>query len=220
MSKYDLTSELGRKKALRDFCWKDHAFLRANFQNEYEIAPNVWRSNQPCPEQLEKWRDKGIKTIFNLRGNVDSCFTVLEKEACEKLGLELLFFKVESRGAPKPEIMRALEAGFKNAQYPILLHCKSGADRAGFASVFYKYIIEGVPLEEAKKQLSFKYLHVSAGKTGILGHFWNKFDKANKETGIEFWNWVDTVYNRDTLFDDFKPTPVGTWLTDAFLKRE
>lgn len=220
MSRYDLTNEAGYKKALKDYCWHDHAFLRENFQNAHEISKGVWRTNQPSPKQLEEWRDKGIKTIFNLRGDIDSSFTALEKDACEKLGLKLLFFKVESRGAPKPEIMRGLAEALKTAEYPILLHCKSGADRAGFTSVFYKYVIEGVPLEEARKQLAFKYLHVSAGKTGILGHFWDKFAKAHNETGIEFWDWVDNVYNRDTLFDDFKPTPIGTWITDAFLKRE
>ena len=94
------------------------------------------------------------------------------------------------------------------------------ADRAGLASSLYKYLIDKSSIADAKKQLSFKYLHVSAGKTGILGHFWNKFEKAHNESGIEFWDWVDNVYQRDKLFDDFKPTPVGSWITDNLLKRE
>jgi len=220
LSKYDLTTVEGKKQAYSDYCWHDHAFLRKNFQNAHEISKGVWRSNQPSPEQLAVWKEKGIKTIINLRGDIDSSFTALEKDACQKLGLKLLFFKVESRGAPNPVIMRDLVKAFETAEYPILLHCKSGADRAGLASSLYKYLIDKVSIQEAKKQLSFKYLHVSAGKTGILGHFWNKFEKAHIESGIEFWDWVDNVYQRDKLFDDFKPTPVGSWITDNLLKRE
>ncbi len=220
LSKYDLTTEQGRKQAYSDYCWHDHAFLRKKFQNAHEISKGVWRSNQPSPEQLAVWKEKGIKTIINLRGDIDSSFTALEKDACEKLGLKLLFFKVESRGAPNPIIMRDLVKAFETAEYPILLHCKSGADRAGLASSLYKYLIDKSSIADAKKQLSFKYLHVSAGKTGILGHFWNKFEKAHNESGIEFWDWVDNIYQRDKLFDDFKPTPVGSWITDNLLKRE
>lgn len=220
LAKFDVSTPEGRKLAWDDYWWKDHAFLRKNFQNAHQISDKMWRTNQPSPEQLEVWRDKGIKTIVNLRGDTDSSFTALEKEACEKLGLNLLFFKVESRGAPDPEIMRPLETALKTLEYPALMHCKSGADRAGFASVFYLYRIEGVPLEEARKQLALKYLHVSAGKTGILGHFWDQYAAAKAQSGIEFWDWVDNVYDRVKLRAEFKPTPVGSWLVDRVLGRE
>ena len=220
MVKYDLTTVDGFNQAWKDYWWKDHAFLRKNFDNAHQISDKVWRSNQPSPDKIAYWKEQGVKTIFNLRGEVDACFTHLEKHACEKLGIELRFFKVESRGAPKPEIMRALYAAFQEVEYPILLHCKSGADRAGFVSVFYKYLIEKVPLEEARKQLGFKYLHISAGKTGILGYFWDSYAKANAETGIEFWDWVDNVYDRDKMKAEFQPTAWGNWLVDTFLHRE
>lgn len=220
MAKYDVSTPENYKKAWKDYWWKDHAFLRENFQNAHEIAKGVWRTNQPSPKQLEEWKEKGIKTIINLRGDTDASFTVLEKDACEKLGLKIHFFKVESRGAPDPVIMHDLEKCLKECEYPILMHCKSGADRAGFASMFYKYVVEGVPFEEARKQLNIRYLHIEAGKTGILGYFWDSFYKANKETGISFWDWIDNVYNRDELKASFVPNPWGNWLVDNFLKRE
>ena len=33
----------------------------------------------------------------------------------------------------------------------MLMHCKSGADRAGLMSVLYRHLHEGVPIEEAKR---------------------------------------------------------------------
>jgi hypothetical protein len=63
----------------------------------------------------------------------------------------------------------------------------AGADRAGTMSVFYLYQIEGVPLEEARKQLSLKYLHVSAAKTSILDFFWAEWAKIEATGRIDFW---------------------------------
>ncbi|HBS32815.1 MAG TPA: protein tyrosine phosphatase, partial [Parvularcula sp.] len=39
----------GRRRALRDFAFGDHAVLRALYDNSHEIAPGVWRSYQPSP---------------------------------------------------------------------------------------------------------------------------------------------------------------------------
>lgn len=220
MPKFDLSTPEGRKAAWSDYWWKDHAFLRARFQNAHQISPRMWRANQPSPEQLAGWKERGIRTILNLRGDTDSSFTVLEKEACADLGLDLHFLKIESRGAPDPVLLRQAKDLFATMAYPAMMHCKSGADRAGLMSVFYLYQVEGVPLEEARRQLALRYLHVSAGKTGILGFFWDEYARARDATGIEFWTWLDTVYDRTDLRARFRPTPAGTWLVDTLLKRE
>jgi protein tyrosine/serine phosphatase len=218
---YDLTTEAGRKAAWRDYWWNDHAFLRERFQNAHQISPRLWRTNQPSPDQLRRWRDEhGVRTIINLRGDTPASFTALEKQACVDLGLDLHFLKIESRGAPDPALLKEARDVFGRIAYPALLHCKSGADRAGLMSVFFLYCIEGVPLAEARKQLSNKYLHVSAGKTGILGFFWDEFARAHTATGIDFWTWLDTDYDRDDLKARFRPTPVGDWLVDRVLGRE
>jgi protein tyrosine/serine phosphatase len=218
---FDLDTKDGYKAAWRDYWWNDHAFLRARFQNAHQISPRMWRTNQPSPDQLKVWRDEhGVRTIINLRGDTPASFTVLEKRACAELGLDLHFLKIESRGAPDPELLKQAREVFGRIQYPALLHCKSGADRAGVMSVFYLYCIEGVPLEVARQQLSNKYLHVSAGKTGILGFFWDEFARAHAATGVDFWTWLDRDYDRDDLKARFKPTPVGSWLVDRVLGRE
>jgi protein tyrosine/serine phosphatase len=219
VTSFDLTTPQGRKAAQADFWWGDHAFLRANFQNAHQISPRMWRSNQPSPEQLEVWKDKGIKTVVNLRGDNGASYTVLEKEACARLGLDLVFLPTESRGGPYPDRLLAAKAAFETMAYPALMHCKSGADRAGSMSVFFLHLFEGVPIAQARDQLALRYLHFSAGKTGILGFFWDEWARAQAE-GHEFWHWLAHVYDRDSLKARFKPTPLGAWITDTLLKRE
>jgi protein tyrosine/serine phosphatase len=220
MSKYNLSTIEGQKRIMKEFWWRDHGCLRHLYQNAHEIAQNVWRSNQPSPSQLKKWKEKGIKTIINLRGDDENAHTILEKSACEALGLNLVFVRLSSRVAPSRATLNELESAFRNAQYPILMHCKSGADRAGFAASFYKYVIEGATIECAKQQLSYKYLHCQWGKTGILSHFWRKFAQFKSKTGASFNEWVNNYYDCNSLYNDFKPIFLGIWISDIVLQRE
>ena len=76
--------------------------------------------------------DNGIRTILNLRGERLNCGTYLtERDACQELGLRLVNFPIRSRGMPDKETVHAMANVFEHLEYPVLMHCKSGADRAG-----------------------------------------------------------------------------------------
>jgi len=45
---------------------------------------------------------------------------------------------------------------FGTLEYPILMHCKSGADRVGLMSALYLHTRHGVPISEARRQLSLR----------------------------------------------------------------
>ena len=100
MKTFDLTTRPGRFWACLDFLWNDHAYLRLGFQNAFWISREMVRSNQPWPYQLKRWKREGIKTVVNLRGGFDASFFALEKDACERYGLNLVNFTVTSRDVP------------------------------------------------------------------------------------------------------------------------
>ena len=91
----------------------------------------LWRTYQPSPAKLGKWRERGVKTVVHLRGDKPSGFYFLEEEACGKLGLDLVTFRVFSRDAPSKEILHSARKLFEEIEYPAIMHCKSGADRRG-----------------------------------------------------------------------------------------
>lgn len=220
VDRFDLTTPEGRRRAEADFLWGDHAFLRVRFQNKHQISPRMWRSNQPSPAHLAAWAALGVRTIVNLRGDTPTSYTALEKEACAKLGLDLVFLPTESRGAPKVDRLKRAFAAFRTMAYPALLHCKSGADRAGFMAVFYLHLIEGVALDEAVHQLDGKYLHMKQGKTGILDAFWALWGKAMANGATDFWTWLETDYDEAALKRNFRPTLFGDIVVDGLLRRE
>ena len=99
MAQFNLSSRLGRLKTYLHYLWNDHAYLRLGFQNAHWISPEMARSNQPWPYQLKAWRCAGVKTILNLRGSGHAAgFYDLEKDACERLGLERPDPRAQAKG--------------------------------------------------------------------------------------------------------------------------
>lgn len=199
----------------------DHGFLRESFQNLHPISDEMWRSNQPNPRQIEEHvRLRGIKTILNLRGPSSRGYYLLEKEACEANGVELIDFQVFSRDTPTIE--RVLEAKklFESITYPALMHCKSGADRAGLMSVLYAIFRLGEPVSVAVQQLSKKYLHMREGKTGLLDAFFETYLAAEKDSGIGFEDWLQSDYDRERVKADFLESGNAKLRLDWILRRE
>ncbi len=202
------------------FLWADHAYLRLGFTNAHWIDEKMLRTNQPWPFQLARWKKAGVKTVINLRGGASS-FYYLEEYACQKLGLKMENFGLTSRSLPtRDEIMEA-KALFERIEYPALLHCKSGADRAGMMSVLYCHLHLKQPISEARKQLDFKYLHIKAGKTGVLDYLFEHYLQDIEPKGISFLDWVNSPeYDPVKIKSQFNASWWGTMMTDKLLKRE
>lgn len=218
---YDLSNPADRDRAWQDYLWKDHGILRERFSNMHEVGGGMWRSNQPSPQRLEQLAEQGFRTILNIRGTQPGvCYYDLEKEACDRLGLTMIDMPFGSREAPYVErIQRAVEI-FRTIEYPALIHCKSGADRAGLISVIYRLAHLEMPYEEAIEHLSLRYLHVRAGKTGVLDHFFETYRDYVRNRPMRFMEWVETVYDREAVQASFMTSWWGNFLTERVLRRE
>jgi hypothetical protein len=100
-----------------------------------------------------------------------------------------------------------------------LMHCKSGADRAGLMAALYVLIHCKKPAAEAIKQLSLRYLHVRQAKTGMLDSFFEAYAPYEAQ-GMAFFDWVDTIYDPQALHDEFMARPWAEKLVDGILRRE
>lgn len=221
LADFDLSTRSGRLRAYLDYLWNDHAYLRLKFSNAHWVSPELVRTNQPWPFQLKRWRDRGIKTVINLRGGFDASFHALEKDACERLGLTLVDFTVTSREVPSRVRVHGARELFEKIEYPALLHCKSGADRAGIMSALYAHYRLGQPIREAMGQLDLKYLHIKQGKTGVLDYVFERYLAEGEPKGQTFTEWVDSdAYDTDAIKADFRAGMIGSALTEKLLRRE
>jgi len=221
LAEFDLSTRGGRLRTYLDYLWNDHAYLRLRFTNAHWVSDELLRTNQPWPFQLAHWKAQGIRTIVNLRGGFDASFHALEKDACHRLGLKMVDFTITSREVPSRVRVHGAKALFDSLEYPALMHCKSGADRAGIMSVFYLHFRKGLPIREAMEQLSLRYLHVKHGKTGVLDYTFERYLAEGEPKGQTFLEWVDSpAYDVDAIKRDFRSNMWGRLLTEGLLRRE
>ena len=200
----DISTRSGRFWAHVHFHLIDHAFLRVFWNNFHQVCNEVYRANQPSPSHLKSYKDKGIKAVLNLRGFTQQSYALFEEDSCKKLGLDLISVPLSGSSAPQPEKLLEIIDIMEKIPKPFVLHCKSGADRAGLISAMYLIVNKKLPVTEAKKQLSFKYLHLDFTKTGILDYILDVFFQRLKIENIDFLDWVKREYNAEILNSSFK----------------
>ena len=213
---------VGKRRGAIDWIeliFKDHGFLRVTWHNQHQIADGVWRSNQPGPGRIAGYAAQGIKSIVNLRGPRGDGGWQLEAEACQKAGITLFDFTARSRAAPSKSMLHDAKSLFAELDKPVLMHCKSGADRAGLMAALYLLVAENQPVSFAMRQLAWKYGHIKAAKTGLLDAFFVAYLPYERD-GMAFYDWVDTVYDPEQLTAEFLAQDWAVRLTDTILRRE
>jgi protein tyrosine/serine phosphatase len=210
-----------RLRAWANMLLVDHGVFRLAYLNWHAVAPGrLWRSAQPAPHQLAWFRRQGVRTVISLRGGREHGSWQLQREACARQGLELVEFVVRSREAPDRDTILAAKALFEGIGYPAVMHCKSGADRAGFAAALYLVLHEGVPVAEAMRQLSARFGHFRFAKTGILDAFFAAYRAEGEARGLGFLEWVETAYDPDALTRAFRTRAWSDFWVDRVLRRE
>ena len=215
-----IEGSFGRVRAWANMLLTDHGVFRLLYLNKHQVTDRLWRSAQPAPHQIARLKAQGVRTIVNLRGGREHGSWQLQKEICDRLGLKLVEFVVRSRGAPERETILGAKAFFDSIEYPAVLHCKSGADRAGFVAALFLIVNEGCPVSEALSQLSIRFGHFRFAKTGILDAFFERYLTEGEAKGIPFLEWVANHYDPEALERDFRPSFWSELLVDRIVQRE
>ncbi len=210
----------GRRRAWVDSLLVDHAVFRALWTNLAPVIPGkLYRSNHPTPATLAAAsRRLGLKALVNLRGPRFCGSDALSREAARRLGLTHIDMAFESRGAPHRDRILRFADIYRTLPTPALLHCKSGADRAGLASGL-AVMFEGGGTADALKQLSWRFGHWKTSRTGILDAFFIRY-AIDAEGRLPFLDWVRTEYDEAALKQDFVAHGLSSFMTDRVLRRE
>jgi protein tyrosine/serine phosphatase len=216
----DLTSSRGRALAWADALLVDHALFRLVWSNFATVAPGrLYRCNHPTPARLAALtRRYGLKTLINLRGRTGNGSDALTREMAARLGLDFVDMAVQSRGAPKRETVLRLHAIYRHMREPALIHCKSGADRAGLAAGLF-VLLNGGGATDALAQLSWRFGHIARSRTGILDAFFRRYARDG-EGRRGFLDWVRDEYDPDELQRDFHAGGLASFVNDTLLARE
>jgi protein tyrosine phosphatase (PTP) superfamily phosphohydrolase (DUF442 family) len=145
------------------FVWE---FRRPLFQGNLGIVDpgRVIRSAQPTT-QLPQWvREFHLKSIVNLRGGSPADWWYeAEVRAVRESGLSFYDLPLSATRRPaRRDLLRLIDV-LRQCPYPLLIHCKSGADRTGLASALYMMLQRGVAPEQAEAAFSLEFGHIPLG---------------------------------------------------------
>lgn len=178
----------------------DHGLLRAVYQNFHRIDDQIYRSSQPTTFTLRKFASNGGKTVLSLRGSIEAPYWYQEEETCSRLGLTLHNIQLSATSAPDPHRLNELIDFLGKCPKPLLIHCKSGADRTGLATFVYKTVFLQERFNKAKSALGFRFLHNRFGKAGVLDEFIQTYRNDAQELGLNFEEWLYTVYQQQKVY--------------------
>jgi hypothetical protein len=94
--------ELGWWRVLFRYWVRDHAWVRLLVWNFYKVDDALYRANHPGFRVLSRARDLGVRSVLSLRGDAQNTPNIIEKEACDRLGLELRFIRMRTSILPPP----------------------------------------------------------------------------------------------------------------------
>lgn len=181
------------------YWWRDHAWVRSLVSNFYKVDADLYRANHPGYRRLARAKALGIRSVLSLRGDAYNTPNILERDSCARLGLDLRFLRLRTSELPSTDTLLELVRLLRDMPKPMLVHCKSGADRTGLAVTIYLHVIKGLPLSEARKALNWRYAHFPWGKAGIAGRMLDAYDRDRRETRATFEEWVRSNYDPSAI---------------------
>lgn len=167
--------------------------------NCHAVLPGwVYRCAQlSAPELEELVRRQGIRTVVNLRGccaafpwYLDECRATHHVAIAQ----EDLCFSA-SRMPSLPEMRRLVEV-LDRSEYPLLIHCRRGADRTGLVSAVVLLLQPDASLAMARRQLGLRYGHLVVRRTAYLDRFLDSYatwlrDQAQVHSPALFRLWLE-----------------------------
>ncbi len=169
--------------------------------NRHTVLPGkVYRSAQPSEQEVRDLvRDKGIRTIVNLRGLCpDTDWYQQETRGAHDLGVSQEDITLSANALPPPAELRRVVEVLDRCEYPILVHCRRGADRTGLVSTLALLLYTDATLGEARQQLFPRYGHLGFGRTAAMDKFFDQYEAFLSGTGAHmrerFRDWLAHHY--------------------------
>ncbi|GIW82328.1 MAG: hypothetical protein KatS3mg105_4135 [Gemmatales bacterium] len=153
-----------------------HVLLGSNF---HVVVPGkVYRCAQQTPDDLEQLiKAYGIRTVLNLRGCCPDCSWYLEEcRVTHRLNVSQEDIILSAGRFPSTTEMRRLVEVLDHTEYPILIHCRRGADRTGLVSAVILLLQKETTLERARKQLSLRFGHIPIGRPKNLDRYLDLYE--------------------------------------------
>ena len=138
-------------------------FRRPWFEGNLGVVDEgvVIRSAQPTTQLADWSRRYRLKSVVNLRGGGPGDWWYgNEIKSARESGIAYYDLPLSATRRPtRRELLQLIDL-LDRCSYPLLIHCKSGADRTGLAVALYRMVRRAEPPEAALGSFSIEYGHV------------------------------------------------------------
>lgn len=170
--------------------------------NEHMVIPGrVYRTAQPDEGDVKDLAARhGIRTVLNLRGTTpwDGWYQG-ECRATAAADVSQEDVTLSAHALPFPAELKRVVEVLDRTEYPVLIHCKQGADRTGLVSAMAMLLYTDATLDEARRQLLPRYGHWPVARTANMDRFFDLYqqklsDEGGTHSPDRFRRWVLTEY--------------------------
>lgn len=180
-------------------------FRRPLFQGNFGVVQPglLYRSAQPGANLRELADRHHLASILNLRAGSDAdAFYRNETRLADALGIAFYDLPLSANRRPTRRELLILLDLLERCRYPLLVHCKSGADRTGLVAGLYLMAIRGQPPRKALDAFSVSYGHVPIFGTARLHDPFREYDRWLSDRGLSHTparlrHWVTSYYRAD-----------------------
>jgi protein tyrosine/serine phosphatase len=130
--------------------------------NLHAVSEGVLYRSAQLSKTETRWavREYAIKSVLNLRGaHAGQSWYDDEIAAAGELGLAHFDYPLSAKRFVTSQQIEEVLVIVRKAPKPLLIHCKSGADRAGLVAALYRFAETGASAAEADRELSLVYGH-------------------------------------------------------------
>ncbi|MBV8488261.1 MAG: tyrosine-protein phosphatase, partial [Planctomycetaceae bacterium] len=163
----------------------------------------VIRAAQPTSRLGAIIKEHHLASILNLRGgSARDWWYAAEVRTAEKSGVSFFDVPLSATRRPSRRDLLVLIDFFDRCTYPLLIHCKAGADRTGLASAIYLMTQRSEPPRQAARSFSIYHSHLPIFGTERLHEPLDEYAawleaKSLQHTPARFRDWVRSEYRSD-----------------------
>jgi protein tyrosine phosphatase (PTP) superfamily phosphohydrolase (DUF442 family) len=172
----EIDSRQSRRSPFRVFSWRTGAtvvlvcaiglswiFRKPWFLGNLAVVDpgQVMRSAQPTTQLTDWAREYELKSVINLRGGGPADWWYSQEiRSTQETGVTFYDLPLSATRRPtRRELLQLIDL-LNRCPYPLLIHCKSGADRTGLVSALYRMVRRGEPPESALEAFSIEFGHI------------------------------------------------------------
>jgi hypothetical protein len=141
-------------------------FYKPLFTGNFGVVDpgQVYRCAQPKAGLARLLDQSHPGSILNLRGgSLNDSWYAAEWKASQERQIDFYDLPLSAVRRPKRRDLLCLLDVMEHCRYPLLIHCKSGADRTGLASALYLMARRGEPPDQAIRAFSYAHGHFPIG---------------------------------------------------------